>query len=66
MHEFTVPTMTCGHCAGAIKKAVAAVDPGASVNIDLVGKRVSISSSQPSTELVAAIREAGYEPSPAA
>lgn len=66
MHLFSVPTMTCGHCAAAIEKAVKAVDPSAGVNVDLGAKTVRTDSSHAQAELTEAIREAGYEPSPAA
>ena len=35
MLTFEVKDMTCGHCVGAITKAVEAADPGARVQIDL-------------------------------
>jgi copper chaperone len=34
MLEFTIPTMSCGGCAGAIQRAVTAVDPHATVEAD--------------------------------
>ena len=42
MFEFRVDDMTCGHCAGVITKAVAAVDAKAKVAIDIPNHRVRI------------------------
>ena len=61
MTKFTVPDMTCGHCAKAVTEAVHAVDPEASVEIDLRTKLVSIDSVAEAIALSAAIREAGYD-----
>jgi copper chaperone len=62
MIEFTVNDMTCGHCAQAITKAVAAVDQNASVKVEVAERRVSIASSAERSTLEAAIRDAGYTP----
>ena len=62
MIEFQVNDMTCGHCVGAITKAVAEVDAAAQVEIDLPTHRVRITGTEASAELEAAIREAGYTP----
>lgn len=63
MIAFTVNDMTCGHCAGTITRAIAAVDEGARVTVDLATHRVAI---EPHTAdpqaLGAAIAEAGYTP----
>lgn len=62
MMTFRIVDMTCGHCAGTIARAVADVDKGARVEVDLTRKLVSISSIAPEGELMEAIREAGYTP----
>ena len=55
--------MTCGHCVSTITKAVAAVDHGAKVQIDLATHLVTIDSIEAdATALSDAIREAGYTP----
>lgn len=65
MIAFQVNDMTCGHCVGAITKAVEAADPGAVVQIDLATHRVAVEprSADPTT-LEGAIRAAGYTPVP--
>ena len=45
MISFQVNDMTCGHCASAIGKAVAAIDKHAKVNVDLANHRVEIEAS---------------------
>lgn len=60
--EFKVEDMTCGHCAGVITKAVAAVDANAKVAIDIPSHRVRIDGSTKQQEIQDAIIAAGYTP----
>ncbi len=60
MHRYSIPSMTCGHCAGTIDRAVKAVDSKAEVTIDLKAKEVSIRSAAAEAEIAKAIRSAGY------
>lgn len=60
--EFTVPDMTCGHCAGRIKALVAGIDADAKVDIDLVSHRVRIESSADAQRFRNALVEADYPP----
>ena len=62
MVTFQVNDMTCGHCASAIAKAVAAVDKSAHVEVDIPGKRVRVSGAASVMDLTDAIRDAGYTP----
>ena len=62
MPTFKVEDMSCGHCAGAITRAVKDVDGDAGVEIQIDEKRVSISSALSADALADAIREAGYTP----
>lgn len=52
--------MSCGHCVGAVTKAVQAVDAGARVEVDLASKSVKIDSATPLAPLKSAIADAGY------
>jgi len=63
--EFKVDGMTCGHCAGAVTKAVKQLDGGAEVKVDLAAGRVSVRSNASAQALSAAISEAGYPAKPA-
>ncbi|CAN5217697.1 heavy-metal-associated domain-containing protein [soil metagenome] len=58
--EFNVPDMSCGHCAGVITKTVQQLDAGATVNIDLPAKKVTIETAQDRQTVVDALTEAGY------
>jgi copper chaperone len=63
MLTFKVEDMTCGHCVSSITKAVHAVDPSATVKVDLATHQAQISSTKASkVQLSDAIREAGYTP----
>ncbi len=62
MLEFTLPTMTCGHCVGVVTQAIKQVDPQASVEIDLASHRVRVESAKDRGTIASAISEAGYVP----
>ncbi|AEA66807.1 MULTISPECIES: heavy-metal-associated domain-containing protein [Pseudomonas] len=65
MQTFNVQGMSCGHCVKAITQAVQAKDPAADVQVDLGAKTVQVQSSLPADAVLAAIKEEGYEASPA-
>jgi copper chaperone CopZ len=59
---FTVPGMSCGHCAAAIRSEVGAVVGVARVDVDLHTKLVTVAGGDVDrAAVVAAIDEAGYE-----
>lgn len=60
MIELTLPAINCGHCVKAVTQAVQALDPGATVQVDIASKRVQIESTLPREQLEAALREEGY------
>ncbi|MET3131638.1 copper chaperone [Oxalobacteraceae bacterium GrIS 1.11] len=60
MYELQVDNMSCGHCVGAVTKAVQALDPQAQVQVDLADKSVKVESSVSLAQISAAIVEAGY------
>ena len=63
MITFEVNDMTCGHCVGVISKAVANIDAGAKVQIDLGNHRVHIEPATATAEQLSdAIKDAGYSP----
>lgn len=57
---FTVNDMTCGHCAGTVRKALEEALPGAEVTVDLATHKVSFAGDRAKGE--EAIKEAGYTP----
>lgn len=60
MYEFTIPNMTCGHCAGTVKTAIERADPAASSIIDVGTKTARVETSASPEAIAAAIVEAGY------
>lgn len=60
MIELRVLNMTCGHCVNAVTKALQAVDPQATVDVDLETKCVRVESGEPLEALTKALDEAGY------
>ncbi len=62
MLEFTLPDMSCGHCASTVTKTCTLVDPAAKVNVDLATKKVTVESSQDRRAFAQALAEAGYPP----
>jgi copper chaperone len=61
-----VEDMTCGHCAGTIKKAIETGLPGTSVEADPASKLVSVRGSTDLSSIKALVTEAGYTPTTAA
>ena len=65
MLAFQVNDMTCGHCAGAITKAVKDLDQAAKVTIDLSQHLVTVEAADADGEQIRdAIAGAGYTPEP--
>lgn len=62
MITFQVPDMTCGRCASAIAKAIAAVDKTATTEFGMSQKLVRVSGAAPAADLAQAIQSAGYTP----
>lgn len=59
--SFQVQGMSCGHCVGAVTRAVKALDPQAEVKVDLASGRVEVQSQQDRAAIAQAIAEEGYE-----
>ncbi|KLK93810.1 hypothetical protein AA309_07290 [Microvirga vignae] len=60
-----VEDMTCGHCAGTLKKAIETGLPGTSVDADPVSKLVSVRGTTDLSSIRALVAEAGYTPTAA-
>jgi len=58
--ELTVDNMTCAHCVSTVTRTLKALDPQASVDIDLEAKRVRVESREPREMLARALSQAGY------
>ncbi|PWB29330.1 copper resistance protein CopZ [Pseudomonas sp. SDI] len=61
MQVFNVQGMTCGHCVKAVTQAIQNQDAQATVKVDLGQKQVQVDSSLAASQILAAIREEGYQ-----
>lgn len=62
MIDLKLPAMTCGHCVQTVTRTVQAVDPAATVEVDLPTHRVRIDSALDAGPFRAALAEEGYAP----
>ena len=62
MIEFTVPSMTCGHCVRVVTNAIKQVDARARVEISLPTHRVLVETQASRQALRDALTRAGYPP----
>jgi copper chaperone len=62
MHEFQLPSMTCGHCAAKVNRALKQVDPACAVEVDMALRKVAVRSDDDRATLAEALSEAGYRP----
>lgn len=65
MQAFKVSGMSCGHCVRAVTQAIKVLDANAEVEVDLAAGRVRVSDMLDAEQVLAAIREEGYEVQPA-
>ncbi len=64
MTEFLVEGMSCGHCVNVVTEAIHALDPAATVDVDLGTKHVRVDSDVDRFLLSSALMDAGYEAVP--
>jgi copper chaperone len=64
MIRFKVETMTCGHCASAIRTALGKLAPQTSVDIDLERREVTVKGNLDTAAAMAALRAVGYDAVP--
>ena len=58
--KFQIDSMTCGGCARSVTATLKEVDAAATVEIDLPGKTVSVTSSQPPQAFASALDAVGF------
>ncbi|MCO7518906.1 MULTISPECIES: heavy-metal-associated domain-containing protein [Pseudomonas] len=61
MQVFNVQGMTCGHCVKGVTRAVQEQDGAARVEVDLAGRQVRVDSTLAAEQILAAIRQEGYQ-----
>ena len=59
--QLSVPDMTCGHCKASVETALVALDPAATVQVDLAARRVAVDTSASAAQVIAALQDAGFE-----
>lgn len=62
MHEFQLPDMTCGHCAGMVSQTLQMTDPKCKIQVDMPKRTVTVQSTEDRQTLAEALTEAGYPP----
>jgi copper chaperone len=63
--ELHLPTMTCGHCVKVVTQTVQAIDPAATLTVDLPAHAVSIESTHSEQVFRDALSAEGYAASAA-
>lgn len=58
--QFHVENMSCGSCVKHITQAIVAIDPNAKVDVNIVGKRVTVDSGASAQAIEAALAADGY------
>lgn len=62
--KYSVPDISCGHCKASVEKAVATLDPAATIAVDLEAKTVTVTTTRQDAEVVAALAEIGFPAQP--
>lgn len=60
MTKLSIPDMSCGHCKASVEKAIKSLDPSATLDFDMAGRVVSITSAAQISAMHEALRAAGY------
>lgn len=66
MLQFTVPGMTCGGCANAIRKALVAVPGITAIQADPPDRRLAVEGDVGADLIVRTLADAGYDATPIA
>ena len=63
--KFSVPDMSCGHCAAAIEKSLKAKDANAMIDFALAARQIVVTSALDQAAILEALKDAGYAANPA-
>ncbi|GAA4258452.1 hypothetical protein GBZ26_11705 [Azospirillum formosense] len=66
MLQFTVPGMTCGGCANAVRKALTAVPGITAIQADPPNRRLAVDGDVGADLIIRTLADAGYDASPIA
>jgi copper chaperone CopZ len=62
VYELNIPNMSCGHCVGAVNRAIKDVDPLAAVEVNLPTRTVKVQSTLDKDAIGKALAAHGYPP----
>lgn len=62
MLHFSIPAISCGHCARAITDAILALDQHAVVQVDVAARSATIDTSAAPAAVIDALSAEGYPP----
>jgi copper chaperone len=60
--KLSIPDMSCGHCSGAITKALKELDSHAVIEFDMPARTVSVDTSAAEAVVRDTLADAGYPP----
>ncbi len=60
--EFTLPTMTCGHCVRTVTEAIHQLDANAKVMADVPNHKLEVVTAESAEAVRAVLVEVGYAP----
>ncbi len=58
--QFRIDRLSCGGCVKTVSAVIAALDPGARIEVDLAAKTLSLDTAVPVAAVQDALRAAGY------
>ncbi|MGE0457510.1 MAG: heavy-metal-associated domain-containing protein [Bauldia sp.] len=60
MYKLQVPNLHCNNCAGRVTRAIASVDPTATVQTDIPHREISVETTAAVADIRAALDRIGY------
>ena len=61
MSRYSVPEMVCGHCKKVVEEALATLDSGAAIEVDLEKHEIGVTTAAEPAQVIATLKQAGYE-----
>ena len=58
--KLSIPEMSCGHCRAVVEQAIAAAAPGATAEVDLAARTVTVTGAEAAEPILAALAAEGY------
>ncbi len=58
--QISVPDMSCNHCKASVEGAIRGVDPAAVIGVDMIARKVEVTTTAPAPALIAALDAVGF------